>query len=124
MHKNPTGTLPRYHLQRTGIAALVKIRDWLLKNREQIQQAIHRDFSKPPAEVDLSEIYVVLSEVKHAIKHLQGWIKPQKVDSTVAMLGSKSYVYHEPKGVCLIISPWNFPFNLTVGPNGVCVGCG
>jgi aldehyde dehydrogenase (NAD+) len=98
------------------IDRLVKIRDWIHKNREKIQQALKDDFAKPATETDLSEIYVVLSEIKHTLKHIRSWVRPQKVDSTVAMLGSKSYVYMEPLGVCLIISPWNFPFNLTVGP--------
>lgn len=98
------------------IERLIKIRDWIHKNRERIQQALYDDFGKPATETDLSEIYVVLSEIKHTLKHIRSWVRPQKVDSTVAMLGSKSYVYHEPLGVCLIISPWNFPFNLTVGP--------
>ena len=98
------------------IDRLEKIRDWIHHHREKIQLALQEDFAKPRAETDLSEIYAVLSEIKHALKNIGNWTRPQKVDSTVAMLGSKSYVYQEPKGVCLIISPWNFPFNLTVGP--------
>jgi len=98
------------------ISRLIKIRDWVKDNRKLIQDALYQDFKKPAEEVDLSEIYVVLSEVKHALKNLHRWAKPQKVESPIALLGSKSEVYHEPKGVCLIISPWNFPFNLTLGP--------
>ena len=106
------------------IASLVKIRGWIHENREKIQQVLHEDLAKPPAETDLSEIYVALSEINHAIKNIGSWTNPRKVDSTVAMLGSRSYVYHEPKGVCLIISPWNFPFNLSVVPLVSALGAG
>ena len=98
------------------IARLSKLKEWVINNRQSIQEALYQDFKKPPEEVDLSEIYVVLSEIKHALKNLNGWAKPKKTESPVALLGTKSSVYYEPKGVCLIISPWNFPFNLTIGP--------
>jgi aldehyde dehydrogenase (NAD+) len=108
--------LQQSRLLKTRIEKLTKLRTWIHENREQIQQALFNDFKKPAEEVDLSEIYVVLSEIKHALKHLKAWVKPQKMDTNLALLGSKSYVYHEPRGVCLILAPWNFPFNLTVGP--------
>jgi aldehyde dehydrogenase (NAD+) len=98
------------------IHKLVKLRTWIHENRTRIHQALFKDFKKPAEEVDLSEIYVVLSEIKHALKHIKSWVKPQKADSTLALMGSKSYIHHEPKGVCLILAPWNFPFNLTLGP--------
>ncbi|MEM8861937.1 MAG: aldehyde dehydrogenase family protein, partial [Chloroflexota bacterium] len=68
------------------------------------------------AEVDLTEIYPVLTEIKHAIAHLKSWARPKRVEAPLALLGTSSYIKFEPKGVCLIISPWNFPFNLTIGP--------
>jgi aldehyde dehydrogenase (NAD+) len=84
--------------------------------RKDIQDAMMADFKKPSADVDLSEIFVVTSEVKHAIQHLGQWMRNKSVDTPLALLGSKSYIKYEPKGVCLIISPWNFPVNLTFGP--------
>lgn len=98
------------------INQLIRIREWLEGNRLAVQQAIFNDFSKPPAEVDLTETYVVLSEIKHAIKNIDQWVKPRKVNAPVALIGSSSQILYEPKGVCLIIAPWNFPFNLTLGP--------
>jgi aldehyde dehydrogenase (NAD+) len=84
--------------------------------REAIREALWLDFHKSAEEVDLSEIYVITSEIKHALHHLGQWVKPQKVGTPLAMLGSSSHIRYEPKGVCLLISPWNFPFNLTFGP--------
>ncbi|MGI9544914.1 MAG: aldehyde dehydrogenase family protein [Cyclobacteriaceae bacterium] len=95
---------------------LKKIKKWVLDHRTDIQKAVYQDFKKPPEEVDLSEIYAVLTEVRHAIKHLHNWMKPKKVEAPLSLLGTKSRVVYEPKGVCLIIAPWNFPFNLAIGP--------
>src|SRR5205085_2046189 len=61
-------------------------------------------------------IYPVTGEAKHAIRHLRRWMKPRRVRAPLALFGSRSRIVHEPKGVVLIISPWNFPVNLTFGP--------
>ena len=84
--------------------------------RKKIQKALHDDFKKPATETDLTEIYPIVGEIKFAKKHLRSWLKKQKVDTPIALIGSSSYYKYEPKGVCLIISPWNFPLNLTFGP--------
>lgn len=77
---------------------------------------MYADFRKPAAEVDGIEIFNVLSEIKHALTHLHQWTRPKKVDAPFTMLGTRSRVLYEPRGICLIISPWNYPFGLCVGP--------
>lgn len=84
--------------------------------RQEIRDALVADFKKPQAETDLSEIFAITTEINHTVKHLEAWMGDQYVSTPLAFLGSSSYVKHEPKGVCLIISPWNFPFNLSFGP--------
>ncbi|MBJ7882187.1 aldehyde dehydrogenase family protein [Gelidibacter salicanalis] len=84
--------------------------------KQQIREALYADFKKPFLETDLTEIYPVLTEIKFAKSNLKSWMKDQKVDTPLALLGASSYIVFEPKGVCLIISPWNFPINLTFGP--------
>jgi aldehyde dehydrogenase (NAD+) len=84
--------------------------------RDEIRAASKADYGKPKAEADLTEIYPVTSEIKHAKWHLSKWMSPQKVRTPLAFAGGSSWIQHEPKGVCLIISPWNFPINLTFGP--------
>ncbi|SOE23540.1 aldehyde dehydrogenase (NAD+) [Spirosomataceae bacterium TFI 002] len=84
--------------------------------RQDIRDAMMADFKKPSADVDLNEVFVLTSEIKHALSHLGQWMRNQSVGTPLTLLGSKSYIKYEPKGVCLIISPWNFPFNLTFGP--------
>lgn len=84
--------------------------------RDKILEALKRDLNKPKVEAELTEVYPIISEIKFAKSNLRQWMRKQKVDTPISMLGSSSYYIYEPKGVCLIISPWNFPFNLTFGP--------
>jgi aldehyde dehydrogenase (NAD+) len=84
--------------------------------REEFYGALWADYQKPAPEVDMSEIYPVVSEARHAIKHLRRWMSPRRVATPLALLGSRSRIVHEAKGVVLILSPWNFPVNLTLGP--------
>lgn len=84
--------------------------------RKELQDALYADFGKPSIETDLTEIYQVVSEIKHAKNRLGQWMAPHKVSTPIALIGTKSWYQYEPKGVCLIISPWNFPINLTLGP--------
>lgn len=98
------------------ISRLRKLHSHILANRKKIQQALHLDFGKPASEVDITEIYVVLSEIRHVIRHLKRWMKPTKVRPTLAMSSTRSEIHYEPRGVVLIIAPWNYPFNLSLGP--------
>lgn len=103
---------------------LQKLESWIHANRMRIQKEVHADYQKPILEIDTSEIYPVLTELGHALKHLDEWSAPRKVDATITYLGTRSEVRYEPKGTCLIISPWNFPFNLAVGPLISCLAAG
>jgi aldehyde dehydrogenase (NAD+) len=84
--------------------------------REEIRSALFNDYGKHPSEVDLIEIYPVISEIKLALRKLGSWAANEKVKTPLSLIGSKSYIHKEAKGVCLLISPWNFPINLTFGP--------
>ena len=101
---------------RERIEKIRRLRHALFARRGEIQAALAADYRKPPAEVDLSEIYPVASEARHAMRHLRTWMAPRHVATPLALFGSRSRVVYEPKGVVLIISPWNFPVNLTFGP--------
>jgi aldehyde dehydrogenase (NAD+) len=98
------------------IEKLRGIERMLLDRREELHATLFADYRKPPGEVDLSEIFPAVSEARHAIRHLRRWMAPRRVSTPLALLGSRSKILYEPKGVVLIISPWNFPINLTFGP--------
>lgn len=81
-----------------------------------LKDALYQDFRKAEVEVMLSEISVVKSHALHARRELRRWMRPHKVPTPLTLLGTTSYIEYEAKGVCLIISPWNYPFNLTFSP--------
>ena len=95
---------------------LNKFHKAILNYRPEIKEALFKDYRKHPSEVDLTEVFPVTSELKHAKSRIKWWLKKKRVHTPLALLGSSSFVKYEPKGVVLIISPWNFPINLTFGP--------
>jgi len=107
------------------IDRLKRIRSWINKNQKEIREALWNDFRKPEVETDLSEIFPVTSEINHTIKNLKSWMKAKSISTPLSMLGTNSKIKFEPKGRVLIISPWNYPFNLAVGPliSALAAGC-
>lgn len=107
------------------IERLKNLRAWINSHQKEIQNALWEDFKKPPLETDLSEIYPITSEINHTLKNLGKWMKTKSIDTPLNMVGTKSYILPEPKGRSLIISPWNYPFNLSIGPlvSALSAGC-
>src|SRR6266487_2599203 len=77
---------------------LVEFESFLLKNKHRVSEAIFNDFKKPLTESDISEVYPVLTEIRHTLAHLGDWAKPLKIDAPLTYLGTKSEVRYEPKG--------------------------
>jgi len=95
---------------------LQRLADALLNRRDTFAEALKADFGKAPVEVDLTEIKAVTKEAEHAIAHLDDWMTPDRMNSPLLFTGTQSEIHYEPKGVALIMSPWNYPVNLTLGP--------
>jgi aldehyde dehydrogenase (NAD+) len=106
------------------IAKIKRLCEAMMTYRQQIHEAAYLDFKKPPAEVDLAEVLPVVSEAKHAMRALKKWMKPKGVWPTSLTIGLKSWVQYEPKGRCLIVSPWNYNVNLCFGPLVSCIAAG
>jgi len=98
------------------ITKLKKVENWILENKQEIRDAIYSDFNKPAVDVDLTEIYTVLSEARHARKHLKKWLRQHPVRRTLALISTRSWVQYEARGTVLIIAPWNYPFSLNIAP--------
>lgn len=98
------------------IAKIRRLHDALLAHRKEAADAMWADYRKPAPEVDISELLPTVSEARHAMRHLRRWMKPHRVAMPMTLFGSRSRILHQAKGVVLIISPWNFPINLTLGP--------
>ncbi len=97
-------------------AKLRKIESYLLQHKEELCDVMYQDFKKPASEVVIAEMLGVKREINHTIKHLKSWMKPKSVSTPLMLLGTKGLVQYEAKGLCLIISPWNYPFNLSICP--------
>lgn len=101
---------------RQRIEKLKQLRSAIEDFEEQIYAALKSDLRKSRFESALTEVFFTLSEIDFAIKHLKKWMKPKKVHRTFTSLLATNRIYYEPKGVCLIISPWNYPFQLIMSP--------
>ena len=101
-----------------------RIRDGVKARRQTIKDALYADFRKAPEEVDLTEVKAVVDEADFALKHLDAWMAPERASTPPLLMGTSSEIQYEPKGVSLIISPWNYPFNLTLGPVIAAVAAG
>ncbi|MGA9174990.1 MAG: aldehyde dehydrogenase [Thermoactinomyces sp.] len=95
---------------------LRRLRDAIHRYEPDIITALKKDLNKSEYETYLTELGVIYEEIKYAMKHLKTWTKPKRVKTPLMLFGSKSYIYPEPYGVSLIISPWNYPFQLTICP--------
>ncbi|MFP4227684.1 MAG: aldehyde dehydrogenase family protein [Salinivenus sp.] len=97
-------------------AKLRRLRDALRTHRKDIHAALAADLQKPAVETDLTEIKTTIDEIQYAIDHLDEWMAPTRVGTPFLYAGTQSEVRYEPKGVVLILAPWNYPLNLTLGP--------
>ena len=79
-------------------------------------EALHADLRKSPHEAYTSEIGFVLSDIRHARKHLPGWTKPLRRGLPLMAWPGRAAVHLEPFGVALIIGPWNYPLQLLFAP--------
>lgn len=96
--------------------ALIQLKKLLDKYEEVLIQAVYQDFKKTEFEVLLTEFLMIKLEVRKHIKNLKKWSSPQKVNSSILNFPSSDYIYKQPFGVVLIVSPWNYPLMLAIQP--------
>jgi len=104
---------------------LKSIYNWIKNNEQLIIDAVYADLKKCEQDVLLSEIRTVISEIKDARRNLRFWAAEEKKSAPISLLGTKAWTQKEPKGKALIIAPWNFPFQLAIGPmvSAIAAGC-
>ncbi|AWA30730.1 aldehyde dehydrogenase [Flavobacterium magnum] len=93
-------------------------------HESDIVEALYKDFRKPAFESMLTETSIVISDLKHTIKHLESWARPKKVRSSWLNFPSRDCIYSEPYGKVLVIAPWNYPFQLSFLPLIAAVAAG
>lgn len=106
------------------IAKLRKLKDAIFARQEELHKAIYDDFRKNPGETDLTEVHLVVAEINDAIHHLPRWMRPHKVGTPLTLFGTRSEIRYEPKGLVLILSPWNYPFQLAMAPVVAAIAAG
>ncbi len=95
---------------------LKNLKKEILSNEDKIFQALNNDLRKSNYETYLTEIGILISEIDLFLSNLKKWAKPKKVKSSLLSFPSSDYIYSEPYGKVLIISPWNYPFQLAILP--------
>ena len=98
------------------IDKLDRIRVAVEERLPELSKAVYEDLRKAEPEILLSEVYPVVTEIRHARRNLQDWLRPISVPSPLVLFNARSEVRYEPKGTALVIAPWNFPFQLAVAP--------
>jgi aldehyde dehydrogenase (NAD+) len=101
----------RYRLEN-----LRKLRSLILQHDDEIREALWKDFHKPGFEVIATETGFVLKELNHAIRNLRSWNRARRVRTPIVHFIAKSFVSPQPYGQVLVLSPWNFPFQLSMLP--------
>ena len=98
------------------IQALKKLKAALIEQESNIVRAIGADLGKSPDECYMCETGMVISEISHMLRHIRKLSKEQRVATPLAQFPSRSYRKPCPYGTVLIMSPWNYPLLLTLGP--------
>ena len=104
---------------------LSKLKRAILQYQTQIEDALWEDLHKSPEEAYLTEISIVTGEIDNHIKHLKKWAAPKRIATPIHLLPSSSKILSEPLGVALIVSPWNYPFQLLINTlvGAISAGC-
>jgi aldehyde dehydrogenase (NAD+) len=98
------------------IAKLKQLKDKIFEYEPAIQTAIYADYRRHEVEATLGEVYATIGDLNHTLKHIKKWMRPQAIDTPLSYVGTSGHILYEPKGVTLIMAPWNYPFSLLIRP--------
>ena len=98
------------------IETLKKLKKVIEANKEKILEALKLDLGKSSTESYMCEVGLALSEISYMIRHTRKFAREKRVRTPLAQYVSRSFVKPSPYGVVLIMSPWNYPFLLTIDP--------
>jgi len=104
---------------------LQRLRAAIVSRRDAVYDALRRDLARPPAETELSEMHITLVEIDHAVRKLGRWMRGRRLGTSLTVFGTTSRLAYEPRGVALILAPWNYPFHLALNPltSAIAAGC-
>jgi len=96
--------------------ALLRLRSLILENEKKLSEALYKDLGKGEFEASISETLFVVKEIDYLIKNLKKWMKKKRVGTPFLQFPARSYTLACPIGPVLVISPWNYPFQLLLSP--------
>jgi aldehyde dehydrogenase (NAD+) len=105
-------------------AKLARLRDAIVSYRDAVYEAMWADFRKHAVEVELTEVAPTLVDLDHARSNLAAWMQRSRVGGHWLLTGTRSEVRSEPRGVVLVMAPWNYPFGLVMTPLVAAVAAG
>lgn len=120
-HFFETGTTRPLEFRREQLR---KLSDALVDYETRLLSALHDDLRKSPVDAYASEIGYVQSEIRHTLKNLKRWAQPKRVSAPLMTMPARARVIPEPKGVVLIIGPWNYPAQLVLSPLVAAIAAG
>ena len=105
--------------------ALKALRHAIERHETDLFEALATDFGKPPFEAYTSEIGFCYQDIDHTLSHLGKWMRPRRASVSPLLWPTTAKSYHLPKGVVLVVAPWNYPVNLSLAPlvAAVAAGC-
>ncbi len=105
-------------------ARLKALRAELIRRRGELHAAMRSDLNRPEVDSDLNELLPVKESIDHVLANLGRWTRTERLPLPLTLIPGRAEIHHEPKGVALIVSPWNFPVNLCLVPLVYAVGAG
>ncbi len=106
------------------VEKLRRLKKSLVRHREALHEAMLADFHKPASEVELTEVHPTLHEINHTIRHVGRWMRPRRAKTPWLLAGTRSEIRYEPRGVVLILAPWNYPVLLLLTPLAAAIAAG
>jgi coniferyl-aldehyde dehydrogenase len=114
--------MPSYEQRSDWLESLIRM---VRKHRREIADTISKDFgNRSYHETQVAEIFTVVNGLRHMKKSLKGWMKPKSRHVMLAMKPGRAKVHYQPLGVVGVISPWNYPFQLAIGPVATALAAG
>jgi aldehyde dehydrogenase (NAD+) len=97
-------------------AQLKALRRLLVDHDDVFAEALRGDLAKGATESHMMELGYLVGEIDHILRHLDRWLRPARSAVPLALMPSRASAVYEPLGTVLVISPWNYPMNLTLAP--------